>query len=94
VGAGSDHTPIRTCISCNRKRAKRDLIRLAVDSRGCLVRDDLGRIGGRGAYICNREACYKQLTKMKHLRRAFKGASIDSIDVHADLGAVEGQQGI
>ena len=89
VGKGSDHIPIRTCISCNTKRAKRVLIRLAVDSSGCLVRDDVGRIGGRGVYICNREACYEQLTKTKHLTRAFRGASIKSIDV--DLNAVEGQ---
>jgi predicted RNA-binding protein YlxR (DUF448 family) len=72
VGKGRGHTPIRTCVSCGAKKPKRELIRLAADEAN-LVRHDLGSGKGKGAYICDTQACREQLVKAGRLRRAFRG---------------------
>ena len=43
--------PIRTCVSCRRKAAKRELLRV-VAADGGVSADATGRLGGRGAYLC------------------------------------------
>jgi predicted RNA-binding protein YlxR (DUF448 family) len=71
VGKGRGHTPIRTCLSCGAKKPKKELMRLVVDEAG-FVRDDLGSGRGRGAYICNTEACRERLLKGKRRHRVFR----------------------
>jgi predicted RNA-binding protein YlxR (DUF448 family) len=66
------HIPLRTCISCGAKKAKRELIRLVVNAEGEVVRDPNGRGSGRGAYVCNNKTCISH-PKLKHyLKRAFR----------------------
>ncbi len=72
VGKGRGHTPIRTCISCGTKKAKKEMARLVVRESG-LVRDDLGSTKGRGAYICDTEACRERLMKNRRRHRVFRG---------------------
>jgi predicted RNA-binding protein YlxR (DUF448 family) len=72
VGKGRGHTPIRTCISCGTKKAKKEMRRLVVTDSG-LVRDDLGSRKGRGAYICDTEACREQLMKNRRRHRVIRG---------------------
>jgi predicted RNA-binding protein YlxR (DUF448 family) len=72
VGKNRGHTPIRTCISCGTKKAKKEMTRLVVRESG-FVRDDLGSRKGRGAYICDTEACREQLMKNRRPHRVFRG---------------------
>ena len=72
MGRGKGHVPIRTCISCDKKGAKKDLVRLTLDTNGQLVRDDRGIMKGRGAYVCDSRPCLAQLSKTKRLNRAFR----------------------
>ncbi|KAA0228563.1 MAG: YlxR family protein [Armatimonadetes bacterium] len=50
------HTPIRTCVGCQSKRPKRDLIRIS--------RNQAGVVGmasdGRGAYFCPSPSCIER----------------------------------
>jgi predicted RNA-binding protein YlxR (DUF448 family) len=71
VGRGSDHVPVRTCISCGAKRSKRALLRLALDDKGYVVRDEAMERPGRGAYVCNFQSCLKHVAKGR-LERAFR----------------------
>lgn len=68
------HIPIRTCISCGVKRSKKDLVRLALDTEGHLLKDEKGEIPGRGAYVCDNPSCLSRLDEVALLRRAFRGA--------------------
>ena len=67
-----DHIPVRTCISCGEKRPKIDLIKLIPDNENRLVRDDSGRIKGRGAYVCDEQPCLERLFFNKRLNRHFR----------------------
>ncbi|MFO7739025.1 MAG: YlxR family protein [Desulfatiglandaceae bacterium] len=66
------HIPVRTCVSCGEKRSKTDLIRLALDVKGEVVRDDAAGVPGRGAYVCPVKDCWENLDKGGRLSRAFR----------------------
>jgi hypothetical protein len=84
---GKEHIPIRTCISCGVKRNKNELIRLILDTKGVVRRDDFGkRHGSRGAYVCPNKFCWENLRKGKRLNRAFKKNG--PIDFHIDYSSV------
>ena len=52
----------RTCIGCNTKKNKNDLIRIVKDKNGIIKIDNTGKMQGRGAYICNNiENIYENL---------------------------------
>ncbi len=44
--------PVRTCVSCGLKAAKRDLLRIVSSPDGQLAVDSVGKLNGRGAYLC------------------------------------------
>ena len=51
------HVPLRTCVICGNKSAKRDLMRLAAGSQGRVELDPTGNLPGRGAYVCADGKC-------------------------------------
>jgi predicted RNA-binding protein YlxR (DUF448 family) len=72
VGKGKGHIPLRTCISCGEKKIKKELIRLALDRNFQVIKNDSGKKQGRGAYVCRRAQCLKQLSNHKRLNKIFK----------------------
>ena len=56
--------PERTCIGCNEKKQKKELIRI--------VKDKEGKSNGRGAYICKNIECLEKAIKSKKLERSLK----------------------
>jgi len=80
---GRGHIPIRTCISCNTKRDKKDLVRLILNADGMVVRDARGKGAGRGAYVCEDASCMRALGTSKRLGRAFRTMGV--VAVHPDL---------
>jgi predicted RNA-binding protein YlxR (DUF448 family) len=66
------HSAIRTCVVCNRKSPKHELLRLALC--GHLIAPDPRQcVGGRGAYVCPKPECLHQLRFNKRMQRAFRG---------------------
>ncbi len=64
--------PVRTCVGCNKKKEKSELVRL-VCAGGSPVIDDSGCLSGRGAYICRSVECIMSVAAKKgRLSRAFK----------------------
>lgn len=51
------HVPLRTCIVCGIKAAKRDLVRIVAPPGGGVEMDRTGKASGRGAYVCRTGAC-------------------------------------
>ena len=72
MAKGRGHIPMRTCVSCGKKRNKQELIRFVMNKEERLVRDDLGRYPGRGAYVCNAPSCLKKLLHHRGLHRVFR----------------------
>ena len=61
----------RTCIGCNEKKDKRELVRIVLNKNGDISIDKTGKLEGRGAYICNNINCLENAIKSKRLERTF-----------------------
>ena len=74
--------PIRTCIGCRGKFSKEDLLRFVRDAAGTLQTDPTGKLPGRGAYVCQSQACinitFKSQRINTHLRSNLSRQVIDS----------------
>lgn len=78
--------PQRSCIGCNTKKDKKDLIRIVKDKDGNISIDKTGKANGRGAYICDNVECLEKAIKSKRLERTFE-KSIDS-EIYENLRGV------
>lgn len=61
----------RTCMGCNSKKDKRELIRLVLNKNGEFFIDETGKAEGRGIYICNDDECLEKAKKTKRLEKTF-----------------------
>ena len=64
--------PQRTCIGCNTKKDKKDLIRVVKNKNNEINIDKTGKLEGRGAYICDNIECLEKAIKTKRLERTFE----------------------
>ena len=64
--------PQRTCIGCNEKKNKKDLIRVVRSKEGEITIDKTGKANGRGAYLCDSIECLEKAIKNKRLEKAFE----------------------
>lgn len=78
--------PQRSCIGCNTKKDKKDLIRIVKDKDGNISIDKTGKANGRGAYICDNIECLEKAIKSKRLEKNFE-KSIDS-EIYENLRGV------
>ena len=62
--------PQRTCMGCNEKKDKKDLIRIVKTDKNEINIDKTGKQEGRGAYICNNEQCLEKVIKTKRLEKS------------------------
>jgi len=75
--------PQRTCMGCNSKKDKKDLIRIVKNKNNEISIDKTGKQDGRGAYICNNEQCLEKAIKTKRIERTL-GIKI-SEEVYSNL---------
>ncbi|MBO4927274.1 MAG: YlxR family protein [Clostridiales bacterium] len=61
--------PMRMCVSCKERFAKKDLIRIVATPDGQVVMDPTGRLPGRGAYVCHNPECMKKAVDQKQFDR-------------------------
>lgn len=64
--------PQRTCIGCNTKKDKKSLIRIVKNKNSDIKVDKIGKLEGRGAYICDNIDCLEKAIKTKRLERVFE----------------------
>lgn len=64
--------PQRTCMGCNSRKDKKDLIRIVKNKEGIISIDKTGKANGRGAYICNNVECLEKVVKSKRLERVLE----------------------
>ena len=63
--------PVRTCMGCNEKREKKQLIRIVKNKTNEINIDRTGKLEGRGAYICDNIECLEKVIKAKRLEKIF-----------------------
>jgi predicted RNA-binding protein YlxR (DUF448 family) len=66
------HIPVRTCVSCRSKKAKKELVRLVLDKDNRVIIDRFRKKEGRGIYLCNNESCMAGFLKNKRPGRFFR----------------------
>ncbi|MFT4081964.1 MAG: YlxR family protein [Nocardioides sp.] len=68
--------PVRTCIGCRRRAAKRELLRVTVgpdrDGRQTVVPDPASSAPGRGAHLHPTRECYDLAVRRKAFTRALR----------------------
>lgn len=69
-GPRPKHIPLRTCVVCREKDAKRDFVRLVRTTDGTVEIDRTGKKNGRGAYLCARLSCWERAAAGNQLERA------------------------
>lgn len=71
--------PMRTCIACREMKPKKQMMRVVRNATGEIFADPTGKAAGRGAYICDAEACRKKLADKKLLHKAFAASVGESV---------------
>ena len=71
--------PQRTCMGCNEKKDKKDLIRIVKNKENEISIDRTGKLDGRGAYICDDIKCLEKVIKSKRLEKIFDYKISDEI---------------
>ena len=71
--------PQRTCMACNQKKDKNELIRIVKNKNNEINIDKSGKMAGRGAYICNDINCIEKVVKSKRLERVLETNISDGI---------------
>ena len=66
--------PQRTCMGCQAKKDKRELVRIVRSPEGEISVDPTGKKPGRGAYICPDLECLNKVVKSKRLERSLETA--------------------
>ena len=64
--------PQRTCIGCNSKKDKKDLVRIVKNKDDEIFVDLPGKKDGRGVYLCKSEESLNKAIKSKKISRAFE----------------------
>jgi uncharacterized protein len=67
------HVPQRTCVVCREKADKRALTRVVLTESGVQL-DPTGKMNGRGAYLCERDACWQRALTTEVLSKALRAA--------------------
>ena len=71
--------PVRTCMGCNEKKEKKQLIRIVKNKMNEISLDRTGKLEGRGAYICDDIKCLEKVIKSKRLEKVFDMKISDEI---------------
>lgn len=64
--------PMRTCLGCNEKKSKKEMIRIVRSPEGNIFMDLKGKASGRGCYICPTIECFENAIKAKSIERALE----------------------
>ena len=59
--------PVRQCLGCNEHKPKKEMIRVVRLPDGGVVLDLVGKVSGRGAYVCPDKNCFKKARKSKRI---------------------------
>ena len=71
--------PLRTCMGCNEKKPKKELIRIVKNKNEEIFIDSTLKAEGRGAYICNSVECLEKVVKSKRLEKVLEKTISDEI---------------
>lgn len=66
--------PQRQCLGCNEHFPKKELIRVVKRPDGSVELDLVGKVSGRGAYICRDVKCFRRARKSRRIEHSLECA--------------------
>lgn len=75
----SKKIPLRMCIACREMKTKSEMLRIVRTPTGEYKLDTVGKVAGRGAYICDDPKCIELCVKKKLLNKVFSSEIPDEI---------------
>lgn len=75
----SKKIPLRMCIACREMKPKSEMLRIVRTPTGEFKLDTIGKLAGRGAYICDDLSCMELCLKKKLLNKVFSSEIPDEI---------------
>lgn len=91
--AKKNNVPMRMCVACREMKPKRELLRVVQNADGEIFPDATGKAPGRGAYVCNAEACLSRLFGKKLLHKAFSQEVASAVYLGVEKAAEEKTRG-
>lgn len=64
--------PLRRCCGCGEMKPKKELVRVVRKPDGNIELDTVGKVAGRGAYVCNSAECLQKAIKNGGLSRTLQ----------------------
>lgn len=71
--------PLRRCAGCNEQKPKKEFVRVVRTPEGEIRLDPVGKMNGRGVYLCPNTACLKKARKAKRLERSLETEIPDEV---------------
>lgn len=71
--------PTRRCLGCGEHFPKKTLIRVLRTPTGEVVLDLVGKMSGRGAYICKNPVCLKKARKSRRIESSLECSIPDEV---------------
>ena len=84
--------PLRRCTGCNEQKPKKELVRIVRSPQGEIALDRVGKMPGRGAYLCPSAQCLAKARKAKRLERALDAQITPEVYERIEQ-EIEGAQG-
>ena len=75
-------------MACSSKKQKSDLLRFTVSKTGAFLKDNIGKLHGRGIYCCNNRECLQTFISRK--TKLAKALRVDVIQVNEELRGFSG----
>ena len=66
--------PQRQCMGCRERKDKRAMLRVVRGTDGTVSLDFIGKLNGRGAYVCPDAECLKKAQRSRALERCLETA--------------------
>lgn len=83
--------PERKCMGCNRKLPKNELLRIVRSPEGNVSVDRVGKLSGRGVYVCSDPKCFEKVKKSKRLETVLEVHIPDEVYLDAEIAISERQ---
>lgn len=71
--------PMRKCIGCMESFPKKELCRIVKNKENEIKLDLVGKLNGRGTYICKKSDCLEKATKSKRLAKSIEAEIPDEV---------------
>lgn len=71
--------PLRMCLGCLILKPKKEMVRIVKSKENVISIDLIGKMQGRGAYICRCISCFNKARKSKKIERTFESTISEEI---------------